>query len=96
MKKDAVLKKSPDIVSRQIDDQAMLIPIYRTSEEANYIYTLNKAALKIWDLIDGKRTLKDIRKAILKKFDTTEEETDKKLQVLLEDLRKIKAIEEVK
>jgi len=96
MKKDAVLKKSPDMVSRQIDDQAMLIPIYRTSEEANYIYTLNKVALKIWDLIDGKRTLKDIRKVILKNFDTTEEEADKKLQVLLEDLRKIKAIEEVK
>lgn len=96
MKKDAVLKKSPDMVSRQIDDEAMLIPIYRTSEEANYIYTLNKVALKIWDLIDGKRTLKDIKKVILKNFDTTEEEADKKLQVLLEDLSKIKAIEEVK
>jgi hypothetical protein len=95
MKKDAVLKKCPDMVSRQIDDQAMLIPIYRTSQEANYIYTLNKVALKVWDLIDGKRTLKDIKKVILKNFDTTEEEADKKLQVLLEDLRKIKAIEEV-
>ena len=92
MNNSLVFKKNPDFVMRVIEDETILIPIYKTSEEANYIYTLNKVGQKVWNLIDGKKTLGEIKKNILKKFDTTPEETEKELSRFLKDLKEIKAI----
>ncbi|MFH0732126.1 MAG: PqqD family protein [Candidatus Omnitrophota bacterium] len=93
MPKDVILKKNPDIVTRTIDDETILLPIYKSSDEINCIYTLNESASKVWDLIDGKRTLSAIKKEIVEKFDTTTKEVDKQISLLLKDLRQIKALE---
>jgi hypothetical protein len=95
MQETIVLKKNPDMVSRVIDDETILLPIYKTSEEINCIYTLNKIASQVWDLIDGKRNLGVIKKQVLKKFDATQKELDKEMQKFLKDLKQIKAIKEV-
>lgn len=87
-----VLRKNPDMVTRVIDDETILVPIYKTSDEINCIYTLNKVASRIWEMFDGKKTLGQIKKKLLNKFDATPKEIDKKMQKLLEDLKEIKAI----
>jgi len=92
LRKRLVLKKNPDIVSREIEGEIILLPIYKTSEEINCIYTLNKSAAKIWELIDGKRTIKEMAEIILEKFDTTSEEIDKKLTDIIKDLEDINAV----
>ena len=92
MKGDKALRKNNDIVTRKIEDETILMPIYKTSDEINCIYTLNKVASEIWDLIDGKRTLKDIRKVILERFDTTPGEADKEMTGFLKELKEIKAV----
>jgi len=95
MQETMVLRKNPDMVTRVIDDETILLPIYKTSDEINCIYTLNKTASKVWNLIDGKKILGEIKSEVLKKFDTTVEEVDKEMQKFLKDLREIKAIKEV-
>jgi hypothetical protein len=92
LKKEAALVKNPDMVTRVIDDETILLPIYKTSKEMNCIYTLNKVATRIWELIDSKRTFVDIKKQILKEFDTTPEEAEKEMKKFLKDLKEIKAI----
>lgn len=92
MKEEKVLKKNPDIVARVIDKETILVPMFKTSKQANFIYTLNPSACKFWDLIDGKRTLKEIREIILQKFDTTVKDVDKEMTGFLEDLKEIKAV----
>ena len=92
MNDSAVLKKNPDFVTRIIEDETILIPIFKTSKEANYIYTLNKVAHEIWNLIDGKKSLAEIKKKVLKKFDTTSQEVDNEMKKFLKDLKGIKAI----
>ncbi len=92
MQKRIILRKNKDMVTRVIDDETILLPIYKTSEEINCIYTLNKVASRIWELIDGKRTLDEIKSKALKEFDTTPKEVDKEMQKLLKDLKEIKAI----
>ncbi len=87
-----VLRKNADMVSRVIDNETILLPIYKTSDEINCIYTLNKVASWIWEMIDGKRTPAEIKKQVLRKFDTTAEEVDKEMAKFLKDLKKIKAI----
>lgn len=93
MKETIVLRKNKDMVTRIIDDETILLPIYKTSEEINCIYTLNKVASRIWELIDGKRTLEEIKSKVLKEFDTNPEEVDREMEKFLKDLKEIKAIE---
>ena len=64
-----VLKKNPDIVSRTIEDETILMPIYKTSSEINCIYTLNKTAARIWELIDGKNNIKYITEELIREYD---------------------------
>jgi len=80
------------MVTRVIDDETILLPIFKTSEEVNCIYTLNKVASRVWELINGKRTLLEIKNIALKEFDATPKEVDKEMQKLLKDLKKIKAV----
>jgi len=94
MKEAVVFRKNKDMVSRVIDDETILLPIYKSSEEINCIYTLNKIASQVWELIDGKKTLAEINKIILKEFDTTPKEVDKEMTKLLKDLKEAKAIVE--
>ena len=92
MVKEKVFKKNPDIVTRTIEDETILMPIYKTSDDINCIYTLNKSAAFIWEAIDGKRSMEKIKKMVSEKFESTEKEIDKEIKNLLKDLKEIKAI----
>lgn len=95
MDENLVFRKNKDMVTRVIDDEIILLPIYKTSDEINCIYTLNKAGSRIWELIDGKKKLGKIKKQVLKEFDTTLQEVDKEITKFLKDLKEIKAIKGV-
>lgn len=92
MQESKVLRKNKDMVTRVIDDETILLPLYKISKEINCIYTLNKVASRVWELIDGKRTPLEIKNKVLKEFDTTPQEVDKEMRKLLKDLKEIKAI----
>ena len=92
MQENKVLSKNPNAITRTIEGETILLPLYRSSDEIDCIYTLNKTASEVWNLIDGKKTLTEIKKRVLKKFDTTPEEVDKEMQKFLKDLKKIKAV----
>ena len=87
-----VLKKNPDMVTRAIADETILVPIYKSSNDTNAIYTLNDVGSRIWALIDGKHTLSEIKKKLLKEFDANPKDLDKELMVFLKDLKDIAAI----
>lgn len=92
MEDKVILRKNPDMVARVIDKETILLPVYKTSEEINCIYTLNRAASRVWEMIDGRKTLGKIKEQILKEFGSTPEEVDREIQRLLKDLREINAI----
>lgn len=92
MQETKVLRKNADMVTRVIDEETILMPIFKTSEEINCIYTLNKCASRFWELVDGKRTLPAIKKKLLEEFDAKPQEIDKEINALLKDLKEIKAI----
>ena len=86
------LKKNKNIVSRAIGAETVLLPICKDTKEMNCIYTLNKPAARVWELIDGKRGLSRIKKDILNEFDVNAGELDKLMAALLKDLKDIKAV----
>ena len=89
---NTILRKNPNMVARVIAGETILLPIYKTSKEINCIYTLNKISSRVWEWIDGKKTLARIKQIALKEFNSTSREVDKEMAGLLKDLREIKAI----
>ena len=92
MKETKILRKNPGMVTRKIQNEIILLPIYKTSDEIECLYTLNKVASQVWSLIDGKRTVAEIKKDMSKKVSSTEKELDKEMSKFLKELKEINAI----
>lgn len=92
MNDNTVLRKNSNIVSRVIGNETVLLPIYKTSEEINCIYTLNKVASRLWEMLDGKGTILELKKQVLKEFNATPQTADEELSKFLKELKEIKAI----
>ncbi|MFA7114690.1 MAG: PqqD family protein [Candidatus Omnitrophota bacterium] len=87
-----VFKKTDKVVSREIENEVILLPLCKTSKDMNYIYTLNETAALVWDLIDGSRTFKDIKEKIMSEYEIEDAPLTKELNSLIEDLKSINAI----
>jgi hypothetical protein len=92
MEDGAILLKNKNIVSRVIGDETVLLPIYKSSDEIDCIYTLNKAAAWIWEKIDGRRSIAALKEEVSRAFDVTPQKRDSLMKELLKDLKEINAI----
>ena len=66
---ETAYEKSPNIVSRKIAEETVLVPIRQTLGEDPSIFTLNEVGARIWDLIDGNRSIQDICEAVVAEFE---------------------------
>ena len=90
-----IVKKDPSIVSRRIADEVILLPIRHKVGEIDCLYALNEVGARIWELIDGHRSLKELRNSVVEEFEVGETEAQEDLAVLIEQLKEIGAIQEV-
>jgi hypothetical protein len=89
---DKVYKKSDSIVFRKIADEFILVPIRQNVGDLESISTLNEVAARIWELIDGKMKVREIKNKIIEEFEVTPEEAEKDLIEYLQQLEGIEAI----
>jgi hypothetical protein len=89
---DKVYKKSDSIVSRKIADEFILVPIRQNVGDLESISTLNEVAARIWELIDGKMKVREIKDKILEEFEVTPQQAEKDLAGYIKQLEKIEAI----
>ena len=89
---EKIYKKDDSIVSRKIADEFILVPIRQNVGDLESIYTLNETAARIWELIDGKVKVRDIRERIVKEFEVTPEEAEKDIIEHLQQLERIDGI----
>jgi hypothetical protein len=92
---DKVYKKSDSIVFRKIADEFILVPIRQNVGDLESICTLNEVAARIWELIDGKMKVKEIKNKIVEEFEVTPQQAEKDLIEYLQQLEGIEAIIEV-
>jgi hypothetical protein len=89
-------EKSPDIVSRKIADEVILVPIRKRVADVNAIYLLqDEVSRRIWELIDGKRVLIAIRKVICKEFEVDEKTAAQDILKLANQLEEAGCIIEI-
>jgi hypothetical protein len=89
---DKVYSKNDSIVSRKIADEFILVPIRQNVGDLESIYTLNETATRIWELIDGKIKVEEIKEKLIEEFEVTPEQVEKDLIGHLRQLEEIKAI----
>ena len=85
-------QKDPNIVSRKIANEFILVPIRNKVGDLKSIYTLNEVAARIWELIDGKKDIEEITNIILGEFQVSSEEAEQDLGEFIEKLEKIEGI----
>jgi len=91
-----IFRKNKNVVARKIDQELFLIPVIKTQDDVSAIYTLNKMAIKVWELIDGKSSLKKIRDTVLEKYNVQPRRLERDLESFIKDALKIKVINKVR
>ena len=89
---ERIYKKSDSVVFRKIGNEFILVPIRQDVGDLESIYTLNETGARIWELLDGKTKVSEIKERLVEEFEVLPEEAEKDL---LEHLRQLDAIEAI-
>ena len=89
---EALYQQDPAVVSRQIAGETILVPIRHNAADLESIYMLNETAASAWALVDGQRTLGEIRDAIATQYDVSREEAGHDLAELVARLEALGAL----
>ena len=91
---ERIYRKSDSFVFRKIADECILVPIRQNTGDLESIYTLNEVAARIWELIDAKNRVKEIKEKIVEEFDVAPEEAERDIMKHIMQLEEIKAVTE--
>jgi hypothetical protein len=89
---DRIYSKSDSVVFRKIGDECILVPIRQGVGDLDSIYTLNETGARIWELIDGKTRVREIKQRLLIEYDVPASQAEEDLIEHLKQLESIKAI----
>lgn len=70
---DRLFTKKDSIVFRQIGNEYVLVPICSQASDVDALYCLNDVGARIWELIDGKRTVSHIGDVIAREYEVDAE-----------------------
>ena len=66
---DVCYEKDPNVVYREIAEERILVPIRKKVADMASIYVLNETGARIWDLLDGQRSLAEIRDVLVDEYE---------------------------
>ncbi|MFQ5876149.1 MAG: PqqD family protein [Acidobacteriota bacterium] len=67
------LHPSPDVVSRDIAGEHLLVPVRRGAAQMDYIFTANRVGARIFGLLDGRRAALEIARLVSLEFEVAPE-----------------------
>jgi len=88
-------EKDPNMVYRMIADEFILVPIRQHVADLESIYTLDEVGARIWELIDGQRTVKEIRDLIVEEYEVSPDVAEADLVEFIQQLEAIGGVREV-
>ena len=91
---DKVYVTCERVVSRKIVDELILVPLRNSVAQMESLYTLNDVGARIYELIDGRRTARDISSFIVEEFEVSPEQARDDVLEFLDKLLAIGGIEE--
>ncbi len=89
-------QRKDDIVFRKINDEMILVPIKNNVGDMGSIYNLNEVGAFVWENLDGRNSLLDIRNLITEAFAVCPEKAEADLCDYVAQLLEIEALSTVK
>ncbi|MDD5660858.1 MAG: PqqD family protein [Candidatus Omnitrophica bacterium] len=89
---DKCYRKNPKVVTRLIDDEIILVPLKQDAQNMESIYTISGSGVDAWNMVNGKNSVSDIEKAILKKYEVKPEKARSDLEKFFLQLEKIEML----
>jgi hypothetical protein len=83
---ETVYARREGVVLREVAGEHILVPIRRDVADLRAIFALNRVGLRIWELLDGVRSLEGILGELLERFEVTAEEASVDLRSFVERL----------
>ena len=89
-------KRNKNFVFRKIGDEMILVPIKNNVGDMGSIYNFNELAAFVWENLDGKDRLQDIKNSIVEEFEVSAQQAEEDLCEFVDDLKEIGAIIKMK
>lgn len=89
---ERIYKRDPNLVTRVIADEVILVPIRQNVGDLEGIYVLNTVGHFIWDLLDGTLSAEHIKKIMVEEYDVGPNEAEADLATFLMQMEEIGAV----
>ena len=83
---DRVYERREPIVSRKIFDEMLLVPVRGQLADMERIFSLDPVAEHIWERLDGRRKMMEIRDSVLATFDVAGNQAERDIVEFIEEL----------
>lgn len=93
--KDRRPKKSGNVVSRIVADEAIVVPIRRGAAEMDSIFTFNGTGTALWHMVEANRSSAEMSEHLQKEYGLSAEQAMADTQAFLADLAAAGLIEAV-
>jgi len=90
---DFIFQKNSQMVTRRIAGEMVLVPLRKNVGDLDNIYTLNETGAVVWNLLDGKRSLRGIVEELVREFEIEETEASRDVVELIAQLLQAGAVE---
>ncbi|MGD0341187.1 MAG: PqqD family protein [Bacteroidales bacterium] len=84
----SVYSHSSAVVTRKTGNEYILVPVANNIADMNSVFTLNETGAFIWELIDGKRCVKELIDALVEEYETDEKTASEDVFSFLAEMRK--------
>ncbi len=91
---DRVFEKNPDIMTRKVADETLLVPVRGELSGMQRLFMLNRVAEFVWKKLEGETTLAEIRDAVLERFEADPADVRQDMVELVEKLSDLGLISE--
>ena len=92
MELDAIFTRNEEVVSRKIVNELILVPMRKDVADMETLYTLNEVGARVYELIDGKRALREIVTTIVNEFEVTEQQAESDVREFIAQLLEVESI----
>ena len=89
------VQKSPNVVSRVVADEAIVVPIRRGAADMDAIYTFNDSGSELWALIEKGQSVEDLAAHLQAEYGLSSEQATADTQRFVGELREAGLIEMV-
>ena len=83
---NTIFTRNQDVVSRKVTGELFLVPVKGKLADMEKIFALTAVAEYIWDRLDGKRNLIDIRDEVVSHFEVSDEQADADIYGFIQEL----------